>query len=205
MLGGREWPVLFTHGALLDLELATGLDVIGGGLDVANPTARSLRDMLLCGVRQGNDAPTEPHLLAAFRLNRIVATRRVIWDAWIASMPEAEPEECGKDRKPAKPLTWIEAWAIADQDLGLAAEEWLGMTPRMLHALNVRHLEQLRQWELMCGMIIANNANFSACAPEKALAPARFMLHPWPEEKKADVPIGQIMMKEFAKLKGGGR
>ena len=193
---GKDWPILFTHGALLDIERATGLDVMGGELNPSRPTARALR-AILCAA---TGAPCEV-LNCCFSLRRIGETRRLVWDAWQAAMPDSEPEAPDSKEK-GKPLTWIEAWAVADQDLGLTADEWLAMTPRMVHALLERHLEQLRQWELLAGMVIANNANFSACAPKEPFSPERFMLHPWPKNKKDEKQPD--LMAAFSSLREKG-
>ena len=128
---------------------------------------------------------------ALLRPARMASIRATVWDAWRASMPEHEEESAASSR--GKPLTWLEAWAIADQDLGLTADEWLAMTPRMVQALIARRMERTRQLELMIGMVIANNANYSSCAPKEPLLPERFMLHPWPKEKPKPLDGGGLM------------
>ena len=56
------------------------------------------------------------------------------------------------------------------------------MTPRMLHALRKRQIEQFQREELLVGIISATSANFSFCRPDKPLSPESFMLHPLPKE-----------------------
>ena len=72
----------------------------------------------------------------------------------------------------------MEAWAIARHDLGLATEEWLAMTPRMIHALRKQRLEQMQREELMIGIIASTTANFSISAPKQPIRAEAFMLHP---------------------------
>jgi hypothetical protein len=84
------------------------------------------------------------------------------------------------------PLTWLEAWSIARQELRLSDEEWLEMTPRMLHALRKRQIEQMQREEMLVGIVSATTANFSFCAPTQPLRPESFMLHPFVE------PVGPL-------------
>jgi hypothetical protein len=95
------------------------------------------------------------------------------------------------------PLTWLEAWSIARQELRLSDDEWLEMTPRMLYALRKRQIEQLQREELLVGILASTSANFSFCRPEKPLTPELFMLHPFPPQP--EVPMtGEDIMAAFA-------
>lgn len=97
----------------------------------------------------------------------------------------------------------MEAWSIARQELGLTDEEWLEMTPRMLHALRKRQIEQLQREELLVGIISATSANFSFCKPERPLSPEVFMLHPFPPQPPKQLTGEDIMaaFKNFPKTK----
>jgi hypothetical protein len=79
------------------------------------------------------------------------------------------------------PLTWLEAWSIARYDLRLTDDEWLEMTPRQLHALRLRQIEQLQHSELMTGIIASVTANFSMMKPEPPFSAESFMIHKLPE------------------------
>jgi hypothetical protein len=104
------------------------------------------------------------------------------------------PYEGGELRPP---LTWMEAWSIARQDLRLGDDEWLEMTPRMLHALRKRQIEQMQREELLVGILASTTANFSFCAPEKPLHPEIFMLHPLPPQPTKPV-TGEDIMAAFS-------
>jgi hypothetical protein len=52
------------------------------------------------------------------------------------------------------------------------------MTPRHLHALRKRQIEQMQREELLVGILASVSANFSFCRPDKPLSPEVFMLHP---------------------------
>ena len=70
------------------------------------------------------------------------------------------------------------------------------MTPRMLHALRLRQIEQMQREEMLVGIIASTSANYSFCRPEKPLSPSMFMLHPCIEE---DEPLtGEDVMAAFA-------
>jgi hypothetical protein len=95
------------------------------------------------------------------------------------------------------PLTWLEAWSIARQELKLSATEWLDMTPRMLHALRLRQIETMQREELLVGIIASTTANYGFCRPDKPLSPSVFMLHPFAEEEPAEL-TGEDVMAAFA-------
>jgi len=80
--------------------------------------------------------------------------------------------------------------------LRLSDDEWLEMTPRMLHALRKRQIEQLQREELLVGIIASTSANFSFCAPETALRPESFMLHPFTPEPVRPL-TGEDIMAAF--------
>ena len=51
------------------------------------------------------------------------------------------------------------------------------MTPRQLHALRLRQIEQLQHSELMTGIIASVTANFSMMKPEPPFSAESFMIH----------------------------
>jgi hypothetical protein len=91
----------------------------------------------------------------------------------------------------------MEAWSIARYELRLSDDEWLEMTPRMLHALRKRQLEQLQREELLVGIIASTSANFSFCKPEDPLSPELFMLHPFPQQPIKPL-TGEDIMAAFS-------
>lgn len=93
----------------------------------------------------------------------------------------------------------MEAWSIARHDLKLSDDEWLDMTPRMLHALRKRQIEQMQREELLVGIIASTTANFSFCRPERPLNPEIFMMHPLPQEPPKPV-TGEDIMAAFAHI-----
>jgi hypothetical protein len=98
----------------------------------------------------------------------------------------------------------LEAWSIARQELRLSDDEWLEMTPRMLHALRKRQIERLQREELLVGIIASTSANFSFCRPDKPLSPEIFMLHPFPYQPPKPL-TGEDIMAAFASFpKTGG-
>jgi hypothetical protein len=58
------------------------------------------------------------------------------------------------------------------------------MTPRQLHALRLRQIEQLQHSELMTGIIASVTANFSMMKPEPPLSAESFMIHKLPESQQ---------------------
>jgi hypothetical protein len=91
------------------------------------------------------------------------------------------------------PLTWLEAWSIARYDLRLTDDEWLDMTPRQLHALRLRQIEQLQHSELMTGIIASVTANFSMMKPERPFSAESFMIHKLP----GSVEVGEELEDEM--------
>lgn len=55
------------------------------------------------------------------------------------------------------------------------------MTPRQLHALRLRQIEQLQHSELMTGIIASVTANFSMMKPEPPFSAESFMIHKLPD------------------------
>jgi hypothetical protein len=102
------------------------------------------------------------------------------------------------------PLTWLEAWSIARYDLRLTDDEWLEMTPRQLHALRLRQIEQLQHSELMTGIIASVTANFSMMKPEPPFNAESFMIHklPWSPDDEQE-PEGEMDGDKLLRILGG--
>ena len=60
------------------------------------------------------------------------------------------------------------------------------MTPRQLHALRLRQIEQLQHLELMTGIIASVTANFSMMKPEPPFSAESFMIHKLPNAGEDD-------------------
>jgi hypothetical protein len=58
------------------------------------------------------------------------------------------------------------------------------MTPRQLHALRLRQIEQLQHSELMTGIIASVTANFSMMKPEPPFSAESFMIHKLPDAQE---------------------
>jgi hypothetical protein len=58
------------------------------------------------------------------------------------------------------------------------------MTPRQLHALRFRQIEQLQHFELMTGIIASVTANFSMMKPEPPFSAESFMIHKLPDSQQ---------------------
>jgi hypothetical protein len=71
------------------------------------------------------------------------------------------------------------------------------MTPRMLHALRKRQIEQMQREEMLVGIISATTANFSFAAPTPPMEPESFMLHPFAPEPVKPL-TGEDIMAAFA-------
>ncbi len=203
---GRRWPVLFSHGALLDILELTGLDAFNGEIRIANPSGRLLRAALYAVLRRCGACESLEAAGQLVRFESMAKIRSALVDGWDASMPEPEPPK-SSGGKPKKLLGWMEAWAIAHEDLRLADSEWLAMTPRMVQALSNQRLEHVRWAELLAGTISAYGANFGMCRPDPPIKPRDLMLHPWsPEEIEENDPestgvSGERIMQIFARAK----
>ena len=105
------------------------------------------------------------------------------------------------------PLTWLEAWSIARYDLRLTDDEWLDMTPRQLHALRLRQIEQLQHVELMTGIVASVTANFSMMKPEPPFSAESFMIHKLPgslaDQQETDEMDGDKLLRILGGLPAG--
>lgn len=192
-----EWRVIFTHDVLLSIAEATGKDPMAGELDIVRPPAAILQAILFAVIARSGFKGSAKDAGRLVTLATIGGIRAALIDGWRASMPE--PVE--KPAAHGKPLSRMEAWAFARETLKLSDPEWLGITPRMLHALAEHNLESRRQWELMIARLTATTANHGARAPDEPMQPRSLMLHPWPEEKQDGCVTGEELMRIFAPFK----
>jgi len=197
--GDRRWRIVFTHRVLLDLEEITGLDAMR--VNLRNLSARMLRGVLFAALRDAGSPLSIEEAGAMLRPGAFEHIRGALIAGWVASFPDPDPDE--DDAPPfdarAQPLTTLNAWAKARFDLRLSDEEWLAMTPRMLHALSLRNLDGMRQRELMLATLCAHTVNSSFHAPRSPTQPSSYMLHPWPEPEPTPV-YGETIMAAFADI-----
>lgn len=188
---GEQWGVAYTFGALLRIEQTIGINVLRDGIRFDRLGGADLRTVLHVLLTESGCKLSIEACGALLSIDRIGPLRRELQSAWRDSMPlpSRDREKPGKPRR----IEWLSAWAIARQELRLQLQEWLSLTPRMLHALQEHALEERRQGEHMLATLTASAINFSASPPKKQVYARQFMLHPWPER---DEPI---WAEDFAK------
>lgn len=197
-LDRRVWPLVLTHRVLLECEELTGVPLLA---EVNLLSAKLIRALLFCALKRAGAPYTLKQVGDRIRPKSIDRIHEAVRSAWVAAMPE--PEEDDEDVKPTrrkkkpKPLTWLNAWAMARHDLHLSADEWLDMTPRQFHALKQRQMERWQREELLVGIIAATSANFSMCHPKRPLRADSFMLHPLKAEPEEPM-TGDELMAAFA-------
>ena len=176
--GTAKWRIAFTHRVLLEIEELTGMGAMQ--IHLADLSASLLRAVLFAVLREAGAKTSLKEAGEILRPGAMPKIRALLIDAWLASMPEIERDEEGQSSagKTDEPLTTLDAWAKARYDLLLSDDEWLSMTPRMLHALSKRRLESSRQFELMISVLCAHTVNHSFHAPKNSTAPRSYMLHP---------------------------
>lgn len=197
-IGGRAWPLIFTHRALLSCEKLTGVDMLAANM--AAPSAVLLRGLLFSALSCIGCECSLGEVGRSITRGRLRSVRATVVQAWAASMPEPEPDE-GQERGPAKKLTWMDAWAMASSrhGLGLSDDRWLDMTPRQVAALHKVRLEQMQREELLVGIISSTVENFSQCHPEKPVAAVDFMLHKFPAAETEQKITGEYIMAQMSK------
>ena len=81
------------------------------------------------------------------------------------------------------------------------------MTPRQLHALRLRQIEQLQHVELMTGIVASVTANFSMLKPEPPFSAESFMIHKLPgspeDEQDPDEMDGDKLLRILGGLPAG--
>ena len=196
---GRPWPLIFTHRALLKCETLTGLDMLQQSIGA--PSASLLRALLFSALSCAGAHCSIQQIGRKINPRSIESVRHTVVEAWMASMAEPEKdddEEKDPEYHEPKKFTWLEAWAIADQDLDLTADEWLDMTPRQFRALQNVRVERLQREELLVGSLRATIENFSMGAPKVPSKADDFMLH---KIKRPKIPIGEQIMRTLQKAK----
>lgn len=197
---GRQWPLIFTHRALLISEEITGTDMLSA--TVSDLSASMVRALLFSALTCVGAPCTEEQIGKRVGRGNLSKVKHTICDAWSASMADPKKEiEVGKSRfdteEPEK-VTWTKAWAIAREEHRLSSEEWLDMTPRQFKALQDVKLERWQREELLVGILASTVENFSMCAPKKPVTPEAFMLH---KIERPAIPIGDQIMREMAKIR----
>ena len=170
---------------------------------LANLSAGLLRAVLFAVLREAGAATSITEAGEFLRPGAVPKIRALLIEAWTASMPEIDREEEGQPSTgdPVEPLTTLEAWAKARYDLRLSDDDWLSMTPRMVHALSKRRLEARRQFELMVAVLCSHTVNHSFHAPKNSTSPRSYMLHPWPERESVNSQLsGETIIGAFADL-----
>jgi hypothetical protein len=197
-LGGQEWRLVVTIGALLDCEQATGLEA--GSVTPLTGSAATLRALLWACLKQVGSPYDQREVGAWIPRIGVNVVRDVLVRAWVASFPEPKEEKAGKFRK----LEWIEHWADCRNQLGLTDEQWLTSTPRMIEALKDCRLREIQRQEYLASIIASVSANFSACHPEKMFPLDHFMPHK-PEREPEPQPelTGEYFQAVLAQHLGG--
>lgn len=207
LLGGKEWPLIFTYGVLLDCQEATGIDMLTGVEAFVGTSAKVLRALLLATLRRTDPSLTRDAVGALITPRRLPAIRSSISAALLASMPEplpkkAEPTAGVKHIKiPQKPMGWMQTAALARIELGLSESEFLGCTPRYLHALREVSVERMRREELLTGFICEVIVNFSKTKLKKPAKASDWVMHKsTTDEYDEPLDIGEKMLRELQKL-----
>lgn len=191
---GQKWPLVFTHRALFMCQELTGLDMIA--VNLTNPSASLVRALLFAALDGAGANCTIKEVGQEVGRIGLASARRTLVAAWAASMAEPGIEQHIAD--PGAPeCGWMDAWSAAREELRLAADEWLDITPRMFAALQKSRLGTLQREEFLVGLVVATLQNFSMSPPKKPAKPESFMLHKLPE-----LPIGDQIMAEMAKFRG---
>ena len=184
-LGGDSWPLLFTHRVLLEVESALGVSILNGEFDIVRLSAKALRATLSVALLHAGAEIAPEEIGRRLGFKGIAAARQALVEAWVAAMPEREPDEDAAKPKSAadsKKHSWLEVWANNRLYLRLTDNEWLEMTPRMCQALDRHRREDRRRWELQFSRLAATTANYGFCRPNKPIPDAHFMVDPWPEK-----------------------
>jgi hypothetical protein len=196
--GGKHWPLVFTHRALLMTERSSGVDMLNA--DIREPSASLTRALLFSALSVAGADCTLTAVGKLTRLSNLPKIQVTLRQAWIASMPEVRKEREEKPAGSPEPkLTWLEAWACAREQHCLTDDQWLDMTPRQFRALQDLRLEQMQREELLVGIIASTVETFSYFAPKKPQSPKDFMLHKLPElgPEPYEGDIGELIMKSM--------
>ena len=77
------------------------------------------------------------------------------------------------------------------------------MTPRQLHALRLRQIEQLQHSELMTGIVASVTANFSMMKPEPPFSAESFMIHKLPGSREDEQDTEEMDGDKLLRILGG--
>ncbi len=77
------------------------------------------------------------------------------------------------------------------------------MTPRQLHALRLRQIEQLQHSELMTGIIASMTANFSMMKPEPPFSAESSMIHKLPGDVEHVEPDDEMDGDKLLRILSG--
>ena len=77
------------------------------------------------------------------------------------------------------------------------------MTPRQLHALRLRQIEQLQHSELMTGIVASVTANFSMMKPEPPFSAESFMIHKLPGSLEDEQDTEEMDGDKLLRILGG--
>lgn len=212
MLAGftpKPVPALITYGVLLDCQGATGLDMLAP-VNPARCGPALLRGLIWACVKRAGFQGDIREIGARIRYKNIPELRRVIGEAFKASLPEkkqVKPDKSGKKSKSKPPLDWIEIHAKARIQFGLTDDEWQAITPLQFTAFDDADTHRGRDLEIMLARLTANVINFSARAPEKAVSSIKFMLRPEeePEEEQGELTGEKVVeiFRAFRTARGG--
>ena len=181
-IAGRTWRLVFTNRVILDIGNLTGTEAMT--LTLGNLNAKLLRAVLFAALAEAGCRLSLEQVGALLIPDDIPRIQYALYRAWIASLPDPDPKKEATGDKP-EALSTLDAWARARYNLKLSDEEWLAMTPRMLHALSKCHLDDMRHREMMFAILGAHTVNSSFRAPQTPVQPGVFMQHPWPDDDQA--------------------
>jgi hypothetical protein len=196
-VGGRRWPILFTHRVLLDCEVLTGIDMLATNL--GNPSARLLRALLYLALERAGSSCTLDQVGALIASRGLRTIRQTVLEAWVASMAPSGSDSNKKAGKPeSRKLAWLDAWAEATSrdGLGLTEDRWLDMTPRQTAALQKLRMDRMQREELLVGILASTTANYGYRRPKEPRTAESFMIHPLPE-MPAEGLTGEYMMRQM--------
>lgn len=207
---GQQVQLVVTHQVLLDLERRTKLDLLSDALLTTNLTASLLRNILHVLLTRSHPDCTLREVGTLFKPEIVGEIRALIIEAFAASMPlpreddsdARDEDDPGEDdsNKEDMPQTWPDLWSEARYNLHLTEQEWLGMTPRMVQALNARRLDDIYWIELMFGQVSADIRNHSFSRASTPFKATDFLLHRRRQAKPGGGESGMVTGDELAAI-----
>ena len=93
-LDGNTWPIVITHNLLIDAEDLTGLNTLTGDVSsLYKPSAKVVRAILYLALKRAGADYTIEQVGDLIGPHNLITIQRAILTAWVASMPQAEPEQ----------------------------------------------------------------------------------------------------------------